>query len=129
MNAMTKPLLIADDSPGKIVLLQHFLNKAKWDGPVLVAQTSEEAIELIDKHADIGFGFIDYYIPSDNGPAIIHHLKEIHPSARVALVSSSDAQSNYDEARAAGAETCVCTGYQADHVERTLMELLEEWLS
>lgn len=124
---MTKPLLIADDSPGKIVLLQHFLNKVKWDGPILVAQTSEEAIELIDEHADIGFGLIDYYIPSDNGPAIIHHLKDRHPSARVALVSSSDAKQNFNEALAAGADTCICTTYASDTVEKTILELLEEW--
>ncbi|UPA22670.1 response regulator [Candidatus Peribacteria bacterium] len=124
---MTKPLLIADDSPGKIVLLQHLLNKVHWNGPLLVAETGEEAMELMDEHPDIGFGLIDYYIPSKNGPAIIHRLKEMNPAARIALVSSSDAKKNFDEAIAAGADTCICTTYASDTVEKTILELLEEW--
>ncbi|HVW66466.1 MAG TPA: response regulator [Candidatus Peribacteraceae bacterium] len=123
---MTKVLLIADDSPQKIVLLQHFLHKAKWNGEIVTAETSEEAMTLIDEK-DIGFAFIDYYIPSENGPAIIAYLKGKHPSAHAALVSSSDKKSNFDEATAAGAEACLCTTYQADEVEKAVMEVIEEW--
>ncbi len=124
---MTPLFLIADDSPQKIMMLQYFLKKAKWDGPILTAESTEDALALIDEHPDIGFAFIDYYMPSDNGPAVIHRLASANPSAHIALVSSSDTQSNFNEARAAGAESCVCTSYPSDHVERTMMELLEEW--
>ncbi len=124
---MTKPLLLADDSPGKILMLQHLLKKAAWNGPVLVAYTTEEAMELMQAHPDISFGLIDYYMPSENGIAIMQALKEKNPAARFALVSSSDRQSNYDEAKAAGAEACICTSNRSDEVEKTVMNLLAEW--
>ena len=121
-----KPLLIADDSDGKITLLQLMLRHAKWPGEVLIAHTSEEAADLIATH-DIGFGLIDYYIPSDNGPSIIQTLKEKNPDAHIALVSSSDKQSNVEEAMNAGAEICICTSYGSKEVEESLMDLLLEW--
>lgn len=123
---MKKALLIADDSPQKIALLQHFLHKAKWNDNIVTAETTEDAMQLIDMH-DIGFAFIDYYIPSRNGPAIIAYLKQKNPAAHIALVSSSDKKSNFDEATAAGAEACICTTYQADEVEKTILERIEEW--
>lgn len=124
---MRQPLLIADDTLQKITLMQHFLQKARWDGPILIAQTSDDAMLIIDENPDIGFGLIDFYIPLHNGPSIIHHLKSANPLARVALVSSSNQQQNCDEARLAGAEACICTTFRSDEVERRMMELLEEW--
>lgn len=118
-------LLIADDSPHKIDLMRMMLQKAHWAGDIVIAHTSKEAFDLIAKH-DIAHAFVDYYIPSKNGPAIIRELKETHPTARIALVSSSDNKSNFDEATAAGAESCICTTYQSDEVERGFMELLNE---
>lgn len=121
-----KPLLIADDSDGKIQLMQLMLRHAKWPGEVLIAHTTEEATDLIAAH-DIGFGLIDYYIPSQNGPAIIKALKERNSDARIALVSSSDKQSNVDEAVGAGADVCICTSYGSKEVEESFMDLLNEW--
>lgn len=126
---MNTTFLIADDSPQKIQMLQHFLQQARWEGAILVAETTEDAMQLIDEYPDIGFAFVDYYMPSENGPAVIHHLKTMNPLARIALVSSSDSKSNADEAKAAGAETTLCTTYQADMVEKAMRELLEEWKS
>lgn len=121
-----KPLLIADDSDGKIELMKLMLRHAKWEGEILIAKTSEEATDLIATH-DIGFGLIDFYIPSQNGPSIIQALKQKNPAARVALVSSADNKRNFDEAKEAGAEACICTTYASDEVERALMELLGNW--
>lgn len=123
---MPDSLLIADDGAHKIMLMKGMLHRAGWTGNILEAATSEEAKRLIDEHA-IGFGLIDFYIPHENGPAIIAYLKEKHPGARVALVSSSDKHENTEEARQAGAEACICTSYPADEVERMFDELLEEW--
>ncbi len=126
---MRESLLIADDSAEKMALMQHFLQKARWDGPILLAETSDDAMLIIDENPDIGFGLIDFYIPSQNGPTIIHHLKSVNPSARIALVSSSSQQKNVEEARMAGAEAFICTTHPGDQVETAMMELLEEWKS
>lgn len=125
---MKHTLLIADDSPHKVMLMQGMLHRMKWEGDVLTATTTEDAKKLIDAH-DIACAFIDYYIPNENGPAVIAYLKSKNPNAHIALVSSADKQDNFDEAKAAGAETCICTSYEADEVERKFVEVLEEWTS
>jgi|CXWL01.1.fsa_nt_gi CheY-like chemotaxis protein len=121
------PLLIADDSMQKILLLEHFLKKAQWTTPVLIAHSGSEALRMIDEHPDIAFGLIDFYMPDHNGPAVIAHLKQKNPAARIALVSSADNEENFTKARAAGAETCICTSYESHVVEQTIMELIESW--
>jgi len=119
--------LIADDSAQKTSFLKGFLAHAKWDGDILTATTTDDAIDLIEKHPDIGFAFVDYYIPAKCGPAIIQYLKRKNPDAHIALVSSSDRKENQDEAKAAGAEACVCTSYELDVVQKTILDILEEW--
>ncbi len=123
---MPAALLLADDSETKLMLLERVLGHAKWPGDIVVARTTDEAEALIAAH-DIGFAFVDYYMPSKNGPAVIHALKAKHPAAHVVLVSSSDRQHNIDEAMAAGAEGFVCTTWQADRVESALLGVIDEW--
>lgn len=122
-----RTFLIADDSHEKIHFFRHMLKVAEWSGNVLVAMTTEEAKRLIDLHPDIEAAFIDYYIPSEYGPAVIRYLKKANPAARVALVSSADSERNAVEAREAGAEAVVCSSYPLQEVEERLQILLAEW--
>lgn len=119
--------LIADDSPQKMRMLRELVERSKWPGEILQAATTEDAKGLVDTHPDISAAFIDYYIPSECGPAVIAYLKDKRPHALIALVSSADNARNTEEAMAAGAETAVCTSNEADRVERELMDLLSEW--
>lgn len=122
-----KTVLIADDNAHKIELMRAMLSRFGWTQEPVIAMTSEEAIRLIDTE-HISHAFIDFYIPTQNGPAIISHLKAKHPEARIALVSSSDKPSNYEEARQAGAEACLCTSYTSDEVEKAFADVLGSWL-
>lgn len=121
-----KALLIADDSEAKIMLLQGLLRHAHWPSAVYIARATEEAEQLIAKH-DIAFAFVDFYIPSKNGPAVIRTLKAKNPAARCILVSSSDQQKNIDEATAAGAEGFVCTSWEGNRAETLLLENIAAW--
>lgn len=120
-------LLIADDSPVKTQLLKAMLKKMGWPIDTLTATTTEQAMKVIDDHRDIAFALVDYYIPTQNGPAIIQRLRREHPKCRIALVSSSDSAENKDEAMSLGAESFVCTSWEADRVERELTGLLQTW--
>jgi len=120
--------LIADDSREKILFLRHMLKSAKWNGDILIAETTEQAKELIDAHPEISCAFIDYYIPSENGPAVIAYLREKCPQSRIALVSSADHAENTARAKKAGAEAAMCTTHQSNFVERELLSLLEAWM-
>lgn len=121
-----KTLLIADDSRDKIDLIRSMLKHFGWRDEPLVAMTTEDAMELIDGHP-ITHAFIDFYIPTENGPVIIRHLKEARPEARCVLVSSSDKTSNWNEAMEAGAEGCICTSDEIDAVESAFGDVLHTW--
>lgn len=120
-------ILIADDSPVKTQLLKSILKKTGWQIPVLVASSTEQAMSMIDDNRDVSFAFVDYYIPSENGPAIIERLRTEHPKCRIALVSSSDNPENCAEAKEKGAEAFVCTSWEADRTEKALLDLIEAW--
>lgn len=123
-----KTFLIADDSREKILFLRHMLKCAKWEGNLLIAETTEEAKALINANPDISAAFIDYYIPSENGPVVIAYLREKCPQSRIALVSSADNPENTARAKKAGAEAAICTTHQSDFVEREVLGLLEAWM-
>lgn len=120
--------LIANDSPEKILMLKHYLNVAGWTGEMLTAATCAEAYDILAGRSDLTAAFVDYYIPDDNGPAIIRRIKTKFPSCRVALVSSADDASNASESRSAGAEAVLCTSYRSDQVETAVLELLAGWI-
>lgn len=118
--------LIADDSPSKRDFLLNILRKEDWIDEINIAKTSEEAFELIDTF-DIDFAFIDYEIPSKNGPAIIRALKKANSSARIALVTASDSPRYKQDGIDAGAEGFVCTSWTLDRVSSALTDLLDRW--
>lgn len=120
--------LIADDSDAKQLMLEGFIRHNHWKVELLQASTTEESKKMIDGNPDIAFAFIDYEMPTENGPAVIRYLKNINPTARIALISSSDSDRYTSDAKAAGAEKCVCTSYQSDVVEHEMKELIMEWM-
>jgi DNA-binding NarL/FixJ family response regulator len=124
---MAGTFLIADDTPSKLAMLKAFVVHGQWDGEILLAKTSEEAFALIDAHPTITAAFVDYYIPSKNGPAIIAYLHAKNPAAHIALVSSADNAQNSAEAKAAGAEAVICTTHGEDILRTQLTDLLLAW--
>lgn len=120
--------MIADDSREKILLLREMLTRAGWNGTVLQAMTTEEAKKIIDDNPDIAAAFIDFYIPSENGPAIIAYLRARCPKSRIALVSSGDSPENSALAQTAGAEIAISTSHEATKVERMILDLLHSWI-
>jgi DNA-binding NarL/FixJ family response regulator len=120
-------LLIADDSPVKTLLLKSLLKQSGWQIPIVNASTTDQAMAAIDDHGDVAFAFVDYYIPSQNGPAVIAYLKQQRPHCRIALVSSSDSAENWEEAKRSGAEAAICTSWESDRVEEALTGLIARW--
>jgi len=119
-------LLIADDSAGKTLMLKTLIKKSGIETDILTATTTDTAKQLIDSHT-IDAAFVDYEMPTENGPAVIAYLRNHQPEARITLASSSDNSTRQAEAIEAGAETCICTSYAPDTVEETVLNLLESW--
>lgn len=123
-----KPLfLIADDSTAKRLMLIGMVHHSRWDVEILAAETTEQAEAHIAAHPDIAAAFIDYEIPSAQGPAVIRSLRAANPQSRIALVTASDSQEYKTNAIEAGADAFVCTSWPLDEVEKKIAELLMEW--
>ena len=119
--------LIADDSPGKRAFLKSVLKHAHWDGEIVEAANTEEAIEFVNGQRQIMCAFVDYEMPSQNGPAVIRALRGKNPAAHIALTTSSDSARYEKEAMDAGADAFVCTSWTQEAVIKRLLELLDEW--
>ncbi len=117
-------LLIVDDSEGKRHLMRAVAARY-WSGDVREAATTEEAIALLSSLSDVQAAFVDYYIPSAHGPAVIAAIRAAFPLAKMALVSSSDSAENAAEAKAAGAEAVVCSS--RPEAPQQLADLLVQW--
>ena len=125
---MKKFFLIADDSPGKTLFLEAIIQKTKFPAKIIKATTTEEATTLIEKHTtDIGYGFIDYQMPSENGIVVIGALRKANPNAHIALVTATNREEFKDEAEEAGANGYVCTSFDEETVVENLMNLLDAW--
>jgi CheY-like chemotaxis protein len=91
-----KTLLIADDSQYKIdfLLAAIKISVSPDPIPIEIARTTEEAIDLLLSNQSIAAGFIDYEIPSRNGPHIIRAWRELEatkarPTAFICLETRS----------------------------------------
>ena len=122
-----KPLfLIADDSEAKRDLLKRIVLR-NMDVEVLTAETTEQADALILEHVEFAAAFIDYEIPSENGPAIIRHLKKHNSGCLIALVTSTDSARYKEDAKREGADAFISTAWPLDKVETELNMLLAGW--
>lgn len=126
---MDAQFLIADDSDGKIVMLEVLIKKSDFAGEVIIAKNTDQAKQMIDDNPAIAYAFIDYYIPPENGPSVIAYLHNKNPDAHIALVTSSNNSGLEEEAREAGATAFVCTSFEEDTVVKNINNLLIEWCS
>ena len=124
---MTQSFLIADDSEGKMFFLESILKHFAKDIPLIKAHTTEEAKKSIDDNPSIAYAFIDYEMPSENGPAVIEYLRGKSPDSRIALVTAFTSEQYKTEALEKGANAFVSTAYAEDEVVSTLKDLLIEW--
>lgn len=124
---MTPLFLIADDSDWKRTFLRSVVEESGFPATIIETQTSEEAIDAIGSAESIAAAFIDYNIPSENGPEIIRVLREKFPDAKIALVTTADGNFFRKEAMDAGADEFVTTSYGEDVSKERLRGLLGEW--
>jgi DNA-binding NarL/FixJ family response regulator len=122
-----KPLfLIADDSSAKRDFLRRFVQK-QLDVQILFASCTEQTKNIVNEHIEIAAAFIDYEMPSEQGPAVIAYLKERNPNCHIALVTSADSAEYKRDAEEAGADEFICTGWELNRVEETLNTVLAKW--
>lgn len=119
--------LIADDTPGKQFYLRALLKKCHFPAEIVTASTTKESEELIATMPNIVGAFVDYRMPQTGGLPLVAFLHKHNPHAHIALITASEGATLEQEAKQAGAETCVSTAYPEAFVTEKILKLLEEW--
>lgn len=83
-------ILLIDDEPDVLDLLQLLISLEFSDAVILSAMNGLEAMEKVKTHPDITMVFCDYNMPKMNGGAFFSEFRKIHPSTPFLLVSSED---------------------------------------
>lgn len=121
-----KIFLIADDSDAKAMWLEAMVKKSGFAGTVIRARNTDDAKKLVDEHLPEA-AFIDYEMPSENGPAVIAYLRQKVPHAKIAMASSSNSERYQADAEAAGSDAYICTSFEEEEVVEKVMNTLTEW--
>jgi DNA-binding NarL/FixJ family response regulator len=126
-TARVRTFLVVDDSANKAQYLMGLVDRALPEVRLVGATTTDEAKAVIDARQDIFGAFIDYEIPTENGPAVIAYLRKKFPSCRIACVTGGG-ESYRRSAMDAGADAFITTSLPGDTVEGNLLALLEMWI-
>ncbi len=96
-------LLIVDDHPVFRRGMAALLQEATAPATVLQAANSEEALRMVEAHADLDAAFIDLMMPGLSGEALVRELARLHPELPLIVLSSSESSSDVRRALNAGA--------------------------
>ncbi len=80
-------LLIADDEPEIIELIELYLSEAPYE--IYKANDGEAALEIVAQH-DIALGIIDIMMPKMNGFQVIKRIREKHHMPLIVLSARED---------------------------------------
>ncbi|WP_283743870.1 EAL domain-containing response regulator [Sideroxydans sp. CL21] len=90
MNDLKMKILVLDDEPFMLKLLEHILADLGY-APVLACDNGQTALELIaDSGEPPNLILLDINMPQMDGLAFVRHLVELHFSGSVILVSGED---------------------------------------
>ena len=124
---MKRKILIVDDSPAILELLENFLTRQGFT--VYKAANGEEAINLIRK-SPIPVVFTDIKMPIMNGIELIEKIKSTYPMIRV-IIGTGYVNFKYGlSAFTNGAETILFKPYDLSKLKKTIdraFKFLDQW--
>lgn len=83
-------ILLIDDEPDVLDLLQLLISLEFSDALILSAANGVEGLEQVKQHSDLKMVFCDYNMPKMNGGVFYTELRKTHPNVHFLLVSSED---------------------------------------
>jgi DNA-binding NarL/FixJ family response regulator len=88
MERASIPILVVEDDPGYIEIIQRFLKKGGITNPFHVARDGQEAIDFLHK-GDVkpGVLILDIHLPKINGMEVLKEAKRIDPEMVVIMLT------------------------------------------
>lgn len=105
-------LLLVDDAAYMRRLIRIMAKKGGHE-VIGEAETGEQAIELFSSLSP-DLVILDILMPDMNGLAVLKHIKEINPDARVIMCTASEQSHHVQEALASGASGYIVKPFTQD---------------
>jgi DNA-binding NtrC family response regulator len=125
MSSATKKgsILIIDDEPDILVVLEEFLSK-EWF-KVLTAKSGKDAIAKLSLN-EIDLVLLDMAMPDMNGIEILKELKKIKPNIAVIMITAYRDAEKVVEAFRLGACDCIFKPFDLKYLRQAVMSKLLE---
>ena len=107
-------LLVVDDHALVREGVRHVLLTMGTDVHVLEAGSAEEALRVVEDHADLDLVLLDVGLPGMSGFELLQVLRERGPAPRVAMLSASDDKSGVMSALQGGAAGFIPKSYSRE---------------
>lgn len=86
MSDEQRKILIVDDEPGMLTLLERILKNAGFR--TMTAHDAQDAIELYDRFVDIDMAVIDILLPDLSGIEVLRYIRERNKELPILMVSA-----------------------------------------
>ncbi len=89
MNTDSIPILLVEDNPGDIEIIQRSLKKGRLANPVHIARDGEEALDYLhDASSPPGVLIVDIHLPKFDGMEVLKEAKRLDPDAVVIMLTA-----------------------------------------
>lgn len=121
---MKKRIMIVDDSRMLLMQLQHILAESEYE----VAAYCQDGETAITKYEEIlpDLVTMDIIMPGIDGLEAAKTILEVHPDAKIVMLSSLVYDDTIEEAKAIGAKAFIYKPFEKEQVLETLKRVLEE---
>jgi two-component system response regulator len=133
------PLLLVDDSPDEMMLMQMGLKRAGITLPQVIAQSGDEALDyLFARGAHAGrdtsllprLVLMDLHMPGKSGVDVLREIRANPATAQVKVVifSSSEDPNEMIDAHDSGANSFLCKPLSVVGLQNTIKQIRKFWL-
>src|SRR3972149_12026041 len=89
MDETAIPILLVEDNPADVAIIQRSLKKGNLHNPVRVARDGAEAIDCLhDRVMQPGVLILDINLPKLDGMEVLRAAKRLHPETVAGMVTS-----------------------------------------
>lgn len=82
------PILLVEDSPQDVAIIQRSLKKQNLQNPLHLARDGREALDFLSAHAgEIGVLLLDIHLPKMGGMEVLRHAKDLDPEIVVIMLT------------------------------------------
>jgi len=117
-------ILIVDDHPLFRAGFHAVLEQSPLDASILSVATLGEAVELLQKDADIGLVLLDLHLRDSDGFSALRQIGEHFPTTACIIISGDEHDGIAHQAVAAGASGFIPKSFTADEMLSAIEDVL-----